>query len=217
MNYKHVAIIGIVIIGYTIIAGVFNYKHLDKASRILLFLMLLTFINERIAHYFIDTHNNSNLVYGLFNPIQLLFIAGYYNYSNNAFKGNNIALFIGLTGAVFGFVNYIWIQTPYKMNNFFLLLESLVVIALSLYAFYRLLLEDDSLILTKYCHFWLTSIQLFFWTATFFIWGMYNYMTLTLGVGAAIIHVVLVSVNVVYYIGIGTVFLLYKKMQNING
>ena len=217
MNYRLVSIIGSVIIGYAIITGIHNFRSLDKASRILLFLMLFTFINESIADYFIAKYNNSNVIYGLFNPIQLLFIAAYYNYSTSAFKENNIALYIGMVGAVFGFVNYIWIQTPFKMNNFFLLLESLIVIALSLYAFYRLLLEDESLVLTRLSHFWLTSIQLFFWTATFFIWGLYNYMTVTLGIGAQLIHTVLLSVNIIYYVGIGTVFILYKKMQKHNG
>lgn len=213
MNYELVSIIGSVIIGYAIIAGIYNFKSLDKASRILLFLMLFTFIIESVADYFIVKYNNSNVVYGLFNPIQLLFIAAYYNYSIEGLKKSKIALLIGGVGTMFGFVNYIWIQTPFKMNNFFLLFESLIVIALSLYAFYKMLLEDEQLVLTKYQHFWLTSIQLFFWTATFFIWGLYNYMTVTLGIGASIIHIVLLSVNVIYYVGMGTVFLMYNKMQ----
>lgn len=217
MDYKTTVIIGWVILLYAFFAGLYNYKNIDKASTTLLLLMLVTFINERIANYCIHKYQNSNVVYGLFNPFQLLLISLYYNYSIDKFRSNNVSLYIGLTAFTFGIVNYIWIQTPFKMNNFFLLLESLIVIALSLFSFYRMLLEDESLILTRYPHFWFTSIFLFFWTATFFIWGLYDYMTITLGIGKRLIHTLLLLINVIHYVGIGTVFLLYKKMQSKYG
>ncbi len=215
MDYNTTVIIGWIILLYASIAGVYNVRELDKASITLLLLMLVTFVNERLANYCIQKYHNSNVVYGLFNPIQLLFIALYYNLSVDKFKRNNYSLYIGLLATVFGLINYFWIQTPFKMNNFFLILESLIVIALSLFSFYRMLLEDETLILTKYPHFWFTSILLFFWTATFFIWGLYDYMTITLGIGKRLIHSVLLFVNVIHYVGIGTVFILFKKMQKV--
>lgn len=86
-----------------------------------------------------------------------------------------------------------------------------------MYSFYRMLIVDESLTLTRYSHFWITSILLFFWTATFFIWGLYDYMTITLSVGNGLINDVLLYVNVITYVGFGLVFLFHQKMQPSNG
>lgn len=202
---------------FAFMSGVYSYRILDVSSKIIILLIALSFINERLANYCISRYNNSNIVYGVFSPIEVLLVCLYYNNSIDKFKNNKLGLYIGVAALLFGLVNYFWIQTPFKMNNFFLLLESLIVIGLSLYSFYRMLLADDSLVLTRFPHFWFTSIFLFFWTATFFIWGLYDYMTITLGVGRALIHSILLLINVLYYVGFGLVFLMYNKMQTVNG
>ena len=217
MLHKITIVIGPLILLYAILSGLVTYKYLDKSAKIILWLVALTFFVEQLATFFAYKFHNTNYVYGLFNPIQLYLILLYYNYSIDAFIDNNVAKITGVLSCCLGLVNYFIIQSPEKMNNFFLLFESIIVIGFSLYAFYRMLLVDDDLLLTQQPHFWYTSIFLFFWTITFFIWGLYDYMTITLGVGIGLVHSLLIIANVINYVGFGSVFLLTRKMKNANG
>lgn len=217
MLHKITIVVGPLILIFALLSGLITYRYLDKSAKTILVLVALTLLVEQLATFFAYKFHNTNYVYGLFNPIQLYLILLYYNYSIDKFYGNNIAKIIGIICCILGLVNYFFIQSPEKMNNFFLLFESIIVIGFSLYAFYRMLLVDDNLILTHQPHFWITSIFLFFWTITFFIWGLYDYMTITLGVGVWLVHSLLIIANVINYVGFGIVFLCIKKMKNLNG
>jgi hypothetical protein len=215
--FEYVDIIQSSVVLFSAIVGFMRYKLLSMPEKIILGLILLSLIVERIATYCIITIRNSNVVYGAFSPIEILIISLYFHYSVDAFRNNRTAIFIGLGAFLFGYINYFFVQSPFKMNNFFLLLQSLLIITLSMYSFYRMLIVDESLILTRYSHFWITSILLFFWTATFFIWGLYDYMTITLSVGNGLINDMLLYVNVITYVGFGLVFLFHNKMQPKDG
>lgn len=217
LPFGYVAVIGFLIVGFALFMSVMNYKISDRPSKLIVLLLMLTFVAENTATYFAYKFHNSNIVYGVFNPIQLVVIAFYYYESIKADKKKYSILVVGLVASIIGLLNYFFVQTPNTINNFFLLLESLVVIFFSLYSFYQMLLTDEDLQLTRYVHFWITSILLFFWTSTFLIWGLYDYLTIQLGIGLPIIHNTLLLVNVITYIGFGTVFLLYKKMQTTDG
>lgn len=212
-----VTVLGIGLFGYGIISGVYNYKYLSTGAKVILLLLIVSVITEQIATYFAYEFHNTYYVYGIYNPIQLVIISWYYNTTIDRFKINNAGIIIGLTGAVFGIINYLFIQSPKVMNSYFLLTECLIVIAYSLYFFYRLLLGDDDIKLFANPNFWFASLFLFYWTGTFLIWGMYDYLRFNVVGSSSLVHILLLIVSVITYIGFGTVFLLYKKMQTTDG
>lgn len=189
----------------------------DISVRVLQLLVISSFINEIVATTYAYKIGNSNIVYGFYSPIELFLISLYFNYSIDGFSRKRLGVIIGSVCLVIGYVNYFIIQSPKQLNNFYLLFESIVVVSFSLYSFYRMLLADDSLILTKYPHFWFTTILFFFWTSTLFLWGTYGYLTKNAGIANNILLNVLLFVNIIYYLGYGFVFLRYKKMKMNNG
>lgn len=217
MSYEIVDLIGNLILGYGITIGLIKYKCLDKGARIILLLIVVAAIAEQLASYFAYKIRNNYYVYGIYNPIQLVIISWYYNTTIDRFKINNAGIIIGLTGAVFGIINYLFIQSPKVMNSYFLLTECLIIIAYSLYFFYRLLLGDDDIKLFANPNFWFASLFLFYWTGTFLIWGMYDYLRFNVVGSSSLVHILLLIVSVITYIGFGTVFLLYKKIQTTDG
>ena len=84
---------------------------------------------------------------------------------------------------------------------------------MSLFAFFRLLLKNDSLHLYNYPHFWFISIIIFFWSITFLYWGLYDYFNLKLQYAAWEINFAELIVAAITYSSFGCVFLLYPKMQ----
>ncbi len=217
MPYEVTFIIGLVIYLFGICTGIYVYKFLDIKAKILLLLLVVTIIVEITATYCAYVYKNNFYVYGLFNPIQLFMICWYYNEAVYSIGKRKVGLAIGSFAFIVAIVNYFFIQSPSIMNSNFLLLESLIVISLSLYAFYDMLVTDEDKNLLAEPHFWVSSLFMFFWTSTFLSWGVYDYLRLNVKGGTAFIHDLLLVVNVITYLGFGTVFLLYKKMQTAHG
>src|SRR5947207_14288343 len=104
----------------------------------------------------------------------------YFKHVIDVFIQKNIGIYIGISGILFRIINLLFIQNLNTLSSYFLFFEGITVIGMSLFAFFRLLLKHDSLHLTRYHHFWFISILVFFWSATFLIWGLYDYINLKL-------------------------------------
>ncbi|OSZ79063.1 hypothetical protein CAP35_12675 [Chitinophagaceae bacterium IBVUCB1] len=216
-SYEIRIMIGGIAMLFALLSGLSVFKLLDIPTRVLILYLIITLLNEIIATYCAYTIRNSNVIYGFYNPIEILTISVYFNLTINSFKKNRVGLIIGISAFILGYLNYFLIQSPTKLNNFFLLFEGVVIIFMCLFSFYQMLQSDDDLNLMLYPHFWITSIIMFYWTGTFFIWGTYEYLTmLSDSVKSMLFHILLI-VNVITYLGFGTVFLLYKKMQTADG
>jgi hypothetical protein len=140
----------------------------------------------------------------------------YFNYVIDVFIRNNIGLYFGILGIGFGIFNLIFIQHSDLMNSYFLLFEALVIIGMSFFAFFRMLLKHDSLHLHKYAHFWFISILVFFWCTTFLTWGLYYYINIEIQQSAWEINTALLIAGAIMYASLGCVFLQIPKMESIN-
>jgi hypothetical protein len=87
---------------------------------------------------------------------------------------------------------------------------------MSLFAFFRLLLQERLMHLSRYPHFWFISILAFFWCITFINWGLYDYFTQRLKEDSWKINFFLHVVNIITYSGIAFVFIFYPKMKETN-
>lgn len=201
---------------YAFITGAIRCRVIEKSLKILCKLFFITLIVEILAYYTAIKYRNNMPVYGAFGVLQFFLIALYFNYSVDYFKEKNIGIYVGAIGSSLGLVNYFFVQKPYAFNTYFLLAESIIVVAMSLIAFYNMLQSDNDMRLRNNPHFWFTAIFLFFWTATFLFWGLYDFLIEQIKVNAGLLHLSLILINVITYIGFGTVFLLYPKMKTAN-
>jgi hypothetical protein len=196
--------------------GIYRFKTLDISSRILAVLVCCAFINESAAYYLAKRYHNNLAIYNIYCLIEYVLLCLYFNNVIDVFIKNNTGIYIGIAGAILGILNVIFIQNLYSFNSYFLFFEDLVVIGMSLFAFFRLLLKHDSFHLHKYHHFWFISILIFFWSITFLTWGLYDYINMKLQHEAWKINFTLVTVGSITYSCFGCVFLLYPKMQTNN-
>ena len=87
---------------------------------------------------------------------------------------------------------------------------------MSLFAFFRLLIKNDSLYLYRYPHFWFISILAFFWSITFLNWGLYDYINLKLRNTAWQVNFALPVIGIITYSSLGAVYLWYPVKRKIN-
>src|SRR6202000_1189498 len=108
--------------------------------------------------------------------------------------------------------NIIFIQGIHMLTSYFLVFEGIVIIGMGLFSFFRLLLRDDQLQLYKYPHFWLAATLVFFWSFTFLNWSLYDYFDVRLKKLVPFIYILFSLAGIIFYCGVGCIFLLYPKM-----
>ena len=194
------------------ICSLYRYKILDKASRIFSFFVVLSAIAEFIACFFAKKYHNNIPVYTIYSLIEFGFISLYFNYSIDVFISNKIGYYIGFAGITWGIINIIFLQGLNRMNSYFLIIEGLLIICMALFSFFRLFLKYDQLLLHRYHHFWFATILVFFWSITFFNWSFYEYFIIKHKEEMWIVNSSILIVNIITYLAISFVFILYSKM-----
>ena len=192
------------------IAGFRNWSTLSVACRWICGLLLITFISESTAEYFRVTIRNNLFVYHFYNPVEIFMISMYFNESIPAFKKRNAGLWIGIFGAAASVGNTLFLQQLNAVNSNHLLFECFAIIAMSVFAFYRMYKNEDELIRNP--HFWITSLLMFYYSITFFHWGMDAFFATVLRPYHISFLYVLWTANLLSYAGIAVVFMLIPKM-----
>jgi len=216
MVYNIVNFIYLLSLLFASICSVYRFKCLDIASKILAVLVCCALINESAAYYLAIKYHNNLPIYAVYGFVEFGLLCLYFNNTIDVFIEKNIGIYIGIGGIILGIINLIFIQHLNSLNSYFLLFEGLCVIGMSLFAFFRLLLKQDSLHLYKYPHFWFIGILIFFWSITFLTWGLYDYINLKLHYAASKINLALAIVSAITYCSLASIFLLYPKMETIN-
>ena len=201
---------------FACVCSVYRFNKIDAASKILTVLICCAFINESAASYLAKRYHNNLPLYAIYSFVEYGFLCLYFNNVIDVFIKKNIGIYIGIVGIILGIGNLIFVQHLNSINSYFLLFEGLSVIGMSLFAFFRLLLKNDSLNLYKYHHFWFISILVFFWCVTFLSWGLYYYINMELKQSALKVNAALAIVSAITYNCFGCIFLLYPKMQRAN-
>ncbi len=216
MSYNSLNYIYLLSMLFASFCSVFRFHRLDSASKILSLLICCGFVNEIAAYFLAKMYHTNIALYTIYSFIEFALLCLYFNKVIDVFKKKDIGLYIAFIGISLGIVNTVYIQHLNTLNSYYLLLESLLVIGMSLFAFFRMLLKHDSLNLYKYPHFWFISAILFFWNITFLSWGVYNYIYQKLGKSAQGINITLMVVSIATYCCFAIVFLLYPKMKSAN-
>jgi len=193
--------------------GLYNFRKFDRASKIIWFLLLTETLNESLAQYMAAKYHNNIAVYNIYSLIEFSIVCWYFNNVIDYFSKYNIGFYIGLIGVIFGIIDMTLLQPIDVLNSFFLFFEGFCIIGMCLFAFFRLLLKHEELRIFRYHHFWFISIFLFFWCITYLSWGLYNILGTNFSQYIPLITVLIWIVNIITYGGIGSIFLLYPKLQ----
>lgn len=193
-----------------------RYKRLDLAAKIFCIFTGMAFTAESLAFFTARRYHNNMPVYAIYSLLEFGIISLYFNYSIEAFRRKNIGIYIGITGIMIGICNIIFLQPINTLNSYFLFVEGIAIITMSLFSFFQLLLHEEGLKLYAYPHFWFPVALSFFWSITFLNWGLYDYFLAHIHEQVWIINLSILAVDIITYSTIGIVFFLYPKMKGDN-
>lgn len=194
--------------------GLIRYKKLDRASRLIVWYIVLTFIMEALAMLAAIIYRNNLPIYHVYSPLQFLVLSIYFNISEDQKRIKPAGWIIGIGGFILSICNSIYLQPLTELNTNFIVLESFLVIAMSLFAFYRLLSSDF-----MYVHlsprFWFSAIFLVFWSFTFFYWLVGVLIYKSMPDKAIWLNIMIWFINIFTYSAFAAVFLSYNKMKPV--
>jgi hypothetical protein len=200
---------------FAILSGFSSFKILDKASKIFLVYVGSAFLSECAADYYSFLRRESDFpVYAIYNIAELVFFALYFNYSIDLFKKLHIGVYIAGAGTILGACNIIFVEGLNSMNANFMFFEGFCIIGMCLFALTRLLIYQQRLNLLRYPHFYIITIVLFYQTITFIYWGLYEVFLVKFSSHVMmILNESIIILNILFYLLIGLIFLLYKRMR----
>ncbi len=193
------------------IATLSRWRLLSSADRWIPVLILATLTQECIAYVMSRVFGNNYPSYHVYTPIEVAIICMYFDRSMR-FRSPYV-----IGGSIAGFSVLLSVFITWKLqpmntyNSYFLLYEGCLVIVFCLLSFYKLLIRDD-LTPVKMAHFWLTICFLLYWSLVFANLGLFNLIPSEQKFLRSTFIWALYCANLLFYLGIVTVFVRYKKL-----
>jgi len=198
-----------------LLIGVVRYRQIDKASKVIIPLLAITFISEIIV-WFLNLYKNiywKNIEYHIFAVIEFFIVSIYFFRTIKFKKIKDATIFCGISYPALGIINLLYVEPLYKINSYYITFESFFVIAMSLYALYVIFQDDTIYRVPRYPHFWFWTIFLFYFSSTFFFWSCIRTLFRMHSSYYYVALYVQALMNVITYSGIAVVLFFYPKMS----
>ncbi|GEM_PF-2537925 len=189
-------------------------KRIKDSFDIIGIYLALTLISEGVAFYMVVVFNNNLPVFHIFNPMLFVVLAWYMHRISPTIQKYLVAWILGAGAVIISLLNTWLFQPLFDFNSNYLLLEGLFVCILGFNALYDYESDDRHLHLHRNPHFWIVVLFVFKQVIVFFLYiiiyllDRHQAETTT---GVIAIYRVLWGINVLGYLGMGIVFLLFSK------
>ena len=195
-----------------VIIGAFLFKRTDSAIRIIIILLFVTFLSEIATLYYANFFKRKAPIYHIYSVFEIVLTSIFFLKTINVKNYNFLLIFVLVIWPSLGLVNYLFLQSLRKINSNFLTLESIAIIAMALYALYKIMLDDNITNVLRNTNFCLWILFLFFWSSTFFFWACFEILIKHHSPYRDILLNIQVAVNIIFYVGIGITLIFSKKV-----
>jgi len=200
-----------------VLAGLFRYKKLDKATKVLLLMLLLSFAGELTAFISAKVYHTNNMVYNISNIFGLIITTIYFNYAINFLKERKLGYYINAVSVMIAVITFVLSNRGKEMNNYFMVYEGLAVICMSLVYLVQLYKTDPFIKYPYTPHFWFSLLFIFFWTLTLLNWTLYDYLSVIIKPYKYLLDLFIIIVASLTYFGFSIVLFFYPKMDTTHG
>ena len=157
------------------IYAAWRFRQLNLPGKLVCLLIWNGFLTERIAMLTSYYYGTNMPAYTVATYTEYFIICLFFNYTLSGFAKKNIGIYLGIVGVLLGIGNTIYIQPLSSINSNFIFLSCLILICLTLYLTFRMLIAMD-VVPSREVHFWFSIIMLFFYCSTLWIWAIYDYV-----------------------------------------
>lgn len=168
-------------------------RKTKKTLGILSVFLVLNVIIEIVAFLISEYSINNMFVFHIHTVIEFAFVVWVALKIIKPVRATEIAIILPAAFLVFSIIDAFYIENLDSLNSLPRGIEGLIVIAISVFFFYRLFNSEENFDLLKYPYFWLFSGWLIYFSGTFFLF-IYNNMagfTITFPVIHSVLNILL--------------------------
>jgi len=188
-----------------------RYEVADRMGKTIVFLLLLCCLTEIAAEISYLLCGNKALIFHFSGVMNFMLVSLYFIQTMKPAKSSIIIISVMTGLPILSFANSFFLQPINKPNTNILVLRSFCIIAMSLIALYKILIDEHIKKATRYPHFYFWGLLLIMHTGTFFFWGLLLIIAKQSKPYLSMIQWMQGSINALVYLGIGCTFLLYRQ------
>ena len=212
MRAETIQLLSIILV--SIIIGFSQYKNSKRPYRLLLFLLITTFLAETLAEYCAHAFRNNLFVYHFFHPVEYTLLALIFY---NLIESNSFKKFILFSVALYtplSVWNSLYLErfAEYKINTTAILVESILLVMFALQVLLEFLKKPFYENIYSQPSFWISLGVLIFFSTNIFFWGYYSRLANN-AEGVQLFYKILFYENLVLYFLFG-VALVLVRIQN---
>ncbi len=197
-DFPHSLYYGILFIGA--LTGLLLYSRVSAPFKSVALLLLVTLVNELVARYFkYQLRISNNPVYHIFTVIEYLLYAIIYSQFFKSKKWKQILFVTVLLLVFWEGINLAFFQQITKSNTNTLLLESLLLVILSLNLFLKIRTDMEHGNLLSMGSLWFNAGVLLYYAVAILIWGFHSLKVYELQDPPRIIYTLLLLFNTLLY------------------
>lgn len=217
MNYYLSVLMSLSTSALPVLIGVARFRLLDKASRIILYLLSLAFVTECVAAIVAFRYRNNLPVYNISNLGQVFLLSLYFNYCSRKLAKVYVGYILGIVSIVVGIINICLFQPINTYNSNYFLYQTILVLVLGMFIYTQFLFHDTYLKVQRSPHFWFILVLFFFYVFNFFTMSLYDYGTKHLKEYKKLIDYSIVFLSATTNLAFTLVFIFYPKLNLKHG
>ena len=189
-------------------------KNVQTYLRLFPLFLLLTISIEILSAWMSGRGTPATIVYNFFSCFEFLFYMYILREIIQSSRIKKLVFHIAWIYALLGVANVLFIQKLGSYNSFTYALGCLLISLICIYYFFELFQSTKSVNLTRLPAFWICAGLLFFYTCSFPIFGLLNYLRHSSPIIQKNIQVILTLLNVFLYSSFTIAFLCRIKVRN---
>lgn len=209
--FSLILIVYLIILGVDVTIGLLKYNILDRPLRVMFWMLFFCLVSEIVSSFLYTRIHTKAPVYHFFSIVELTTLTYYFLFIIKAKPPKWLLVFIPAVSILLGLSNLLFFQPLRVYNTNMLLIESVVISGMALYALFVIMKRDEILDLISYPHFRISIAVLILWTATFFFWAFLSYLKKSSPDYYRIVALGQSMLNIATYSFIGYAYYKYKR------
>jgi hypothetical protein len=195
--------------------GLVRYKVLDNAMRTFVALLCLSCLSELMSYYCYknELFETRNAIYHGVSAIEMVFYAAYFLKLLKPARQHVWMKIAAMLSILICAANAYFFESLKLVNANILMLQSFLVITMSLYAIYSILKTEVDHSIFQNPHVWICILWLVWWSCTFFFWAFLKILYSLNWIHMELVLRLQIIMLIGIYIGIATVLIFYKETR----
>jgi hypothetical protein len=207
--------INLLIISLAALLGIYRFRMLDRAARMVILLTALVLTTECLGRYAAHAIHDNRIIYDIYSILEFILLAMYFNELITWFRPKRIGPLMAAMVSAAGTYE-LCTGKAHQLKPVFIQLQQLLIIAMCLLAFLQFLRNKAVIVLPRNIHFWITTAFFISGTATFLSWNVYEYFAAGFPDGATWINYFLLLVNMATYLLVSFIFFRLPKTNKVH-